>query len=1391
MPESINEREALTSRSIPYMTLSTGDESSLTGPPLPMPHYLSSEGRAVMRFSITGNAVITGGAGTLALVNARALLEHGLHGLALLDLDPSNASSSIQQLREDFPNAVIIEKKVNVTDEGQVQRVIAESAHELGSIDILCCFAGVVGCTHAIDMTVEEWKRTLDINTTGSFLCAQAVAKEMVKAGQGGVIVFIASISAHRVNYPQPQLAYNASKASLLSIKSSLAAEWARYGIRVNTISPGYMDTVLNEGAGLEKARRTWKERNPMVLQQRCEGPDRQPSPTMDNQKFLHLFEEVLAPDTNRVKAATATLKSDYYPLPESLSLLLQLLVSDQSPSLRQLAATQARSLVPKHWKSLADNQKPQIRRHLLQKTLEEDQQLVRHASARVITSIAKVDIEGDKWPDLFDTLLQVAGSPNARHREVGTYIIFTTVEAFGESIMDRFEQILSLFQRTIRDPQSAEVRINSMLALSRIAIVLDMDNDEDNLKAVQDAVPQMVGVLKEAIDAGDEDRTTQCFEVFQTLLGCDTQVLNKHFKDLFQFMMNIIADSDLDEDARTQAMSFLMQCVRYRKYKVHGLRLGEPLTLRCLEIATEMGDEDPNEEEVSVPRSALALLDILASSLPPSQVVVPLLHAMGPYVNSPDPDKRQAGIMALGMCVEGAPDFINTQMHEIFPLVLRLLDDPEDKVRRAALDGVTRLAEDLSEDLGKEHEKLIPALVKHLDTATKNLAGPDDAKNIDTIKASCNAIDSLVDGLEPIIIKQYLSEVIPRLSRLITHPDSKIKMAAIGALGATAASAKESYRPYFEQNMRALSEYVRIKDDEEEINLRCATCDAMGSMASAVGPEAFQKFVRPLMEATEEGLHLDHPKLRETSFLFWGTMAKVYKSEFKSFLDGVVKALFESLETEESELEVELGEEAADLVGKEVTIGGKKVKVAASTDEEILPADDIEDIDAMLDAANDDDDSDWEDLNAVTAVAQEKEVAIEMIGEVLANVTRDYLPYIEKTVEAVLPLTEHSYEGVRRAAISTMFRLYAAVYGLQGEEIEKWKPGVPLDPKPKDEVMKLGEIIITGTVNLWQEEEDRATVTEINRNLAATLKLTGPALIADPSTLKPVTDILLQLLTKKHTCQQDLGDDIAADSDSEIAELLHESSEYDWLVIDTALDVIIALSISLGEQFAELWKMFEKPILRFASGSEHFERSTSVGVIAECVRGMQGAVTPWTKGLMKLLMHRLSDEDAETKSNAAYAVGLLLEHTQDEEVAAGKSLARILEMLEPLMRTDAARAKDNAAGCVARIVTQYPDRVPVDAILPALVDLLPLKEDWEENEPVWKMIVQFYSEGDERVLRLTERLLPAMAAVLGPPEEQLGEETREKIVELVRFLRSKQPRVVDEFAVLREVASG
>ena len=207
---------------------------------------------------------VTGGAGTLALVNARALLEHGLTGLGLFDLDPSHAGPEIQSLKKDFPHAHILAIQVDVTSATELERAVQTAYNALGSIDHLLCFAGVVGCTHALDMTPTEWSRTLNINTTGAFLAAQAVARQMKDQETGGTILFTASISAHRTNFPQPQAAYNASKAALISLKSSLAAEWAAHGIRVNSLSPGYMDTILNAGEGVGEARRVWVERNPM-----------------------------------------------------------------------------------------------------------------------------------------------------------------------------------------------------------------------------------------------------------------------------------------------------------------------------------------------------------------------------------------------------------------------------------------------------------------------------------------------------------------------------------------------------------------------------------------------------------------------------------------------------------------------------------------------------------------------------------------------------------------------------------------------------------------------------------------------------------------------------------------------------------------------------------------------------------------------------------------------------------------------------------------------------------------------------------------------------------------------------------------------------------------------
>jgi hypothetical protein len=211
----------------------------------------------------------------------------------------------------------------------------------------------------------------------------------------------------------------------------------------------------------------------------------------------------------------------------------------------------------------------------------------------------------------------------------------------------------------------------------------------------------------------------------------------------------------------------------------------------------------------------------------------------------------------------------------------------------------------------------------------------------------------------------------------------------------------------------------------------------------------------------------------------------------------------------------------------------------------------------------------------------------------------------------------------------------------------------------------------------------------------------------------------LLAVITKRHLCQQDMGDE--ADEDM----LEEESSEYDWLVIETAMEVITCLSVALGSQFAELWKMFEKPIMKYASSQESTERSAAVGAIAECVGNMGAGCTPYTTGLLKLLLHRLSDEDPESKSNAVYGMGLLCEMTtNDDEIT--KSLPTIFTKLEPLLDAqDQARLLDNTAGCVSRFIAKHPSKLPIAEVLPRLVQLLPLREDYEENKPVFGMIVK------------------------------------------------------------------
>jgi len=745
----------------------------------------------------------------------------------------------------------------------------------------------------------------------------------------------------------------------------------------------------------------------------------------------------------------------------------------NDAPEIRQQAAVEAHRLIPKHWPSLPADQKQAIRDGILQSTIGEQTQLVRHASARVVAAMAAIDLSKGEWTDLPNLLFQASNSQEVSHRDVGTYVIYTLLEVMGDDLEDKLPALFELFGKTIKDPESANVRLNTMLALGKVAMIILPDEQPQNLNSFVQMFPGMVAVLKSTIEDKDEDRITQAFEVFQTLLGCESALLATHFQELLVFMIEIAGSTLHEEDTRSQALSFLMQCVRYRKMKIQATKdMGEKLTLMSMQIATEIDDDEDDDEDdvVSPHRAALGLLDLLASSLPPRQVIVPLLNALPQYVHNDNPSYRQAGILALGMCVEGAPDFISTQLDNLMPIVMKLLNDPVIGVRQAALQGVARVADDLAEDLCKYHQQLVPALLQNLDSAMAHSSNQlEQRKNASILKGSCSALDSFVEGMDKETVSKYVSELIPRLGRLLSHPDYHVKACAAGAIGSSASSAEEAFQPFFEPTMKAFWEYISLKDGEEQLDLRATVCDAMGRMATAVGPTAFQQYVQPLMEASEGGLHLGHPRVKETSYILWSTLSKVYEKEFTPYLEGVVKGLLECLQQEEAETEVELGQHAEDLVGKEVVIAGKKIKVTGATDQFV----EVNGMDG--DDVGEGDDEDWDDLVAITAIAMEKEIAVEVIADVFSHTRENFAPYFEKTVESVMGLIQHNYEGIRKMALSTLWRAYACLWGMMEDHTgQKWTPGMPSNITPTAELVKLGEMVTTATLTVWEDETDR-----------------------------------------------------------------------------------------------------------------------------------------------------------------------------------------------------------------------------------------------------------------------------------------------------------------------------
>lgn len=184
-------------------------------------------------------AIVTGGAKGIGLGIVKKLVSEGVY-VYILDID----RTACQVVKNELYGQVGF-KLVDVTVDEQVYDAFDKIKEERGSIDILICNAGIAIRKWAVDFTMADYDRLMSINQRAYYMCAKKAVEIMMTQKEKGSIVCISS--ANSATYHSKRSLYNMSKAAINGMVGTLGVEWARYGIRINAVAPGYVLTDLLE----------------------------------------------------------------------------------------------------------------------------------------------------------------------------------------------------------------------------------------------------------------------------------------------------------------------------------------------------------------------------------------------------------------------------------------------------------------------------------------------------------------------------------------------------------------------------------------------------------------------------------------------------------------------------------------------------------------------------------------------------------------------------------------------------------------------------------------------------------------------------------------------------------------------------------------------------------------------------------------------------------------------------------------------------------------------------------------------------------------------------------------------------------------------------------------
>jgi len=622
------------------------------------------------------------------------------------------------------------------------------------------------------------------------------------------------------------------------------------------------------------------------------------------------------------------------------------------------------------------------------------------------------------------------------------------------------------------------------------------------------------------------------------------------------------------------------------------------------------------------------------------------------------------------------------------------------------------QFAEYCQPDILYHNATILPAIFQALDDPRHTVQG-----------TSCYVLEYFCENLQPATLRPYLNQLMSKLANLLSSSQRTTQEMALSAIAATSLAAEADFLPYSEAICGIIGQLIFITEPAM-FSLRGRALECLGHIGLAIGSSYFTRYFEQGMQSATQGVQLNDESLKEYSFVFVANCAKVMGTAYGPYLASLIPYLLEVIN--ESEI------------------------VAYKKDG----------------AEDDDDDEEGDDDDAANMnkydfgyVAEgfinTKKAAIGALGALAEHSKELFFPFLESSMHSLLEADIGSvcslHETIRAESLSVCQYMLQAALVANGI-VDNPKFGEILNLNTVS--ISVAQAVLKAYCNCLLTDEEKLPVAHAMEGTVNILKMLGLVGLQLPGeeglpVLQHLLNAIMMILTEKAPCQlKSEGDD--KDDDEE-----DDEEDHDYLVMDSVTDLIGQLAKTLGPNFVGMFDQFSKYLLRYVKLSRpHTDRSMAIGCFGEVIAEFGPAAINYVDVLLPIIQTGLADNMDGVRRNSAYCLGVLVETT-------GTSLVphylTILQWLHPVcLRREEQKSSDtggadvdNALATVARLITAAPSAVPLQHVLPVLLNSLPLRDDTSEGPCVYQCLAQLILTNEAVAVSMINQIVAACGETL------------------------------------------